>query len=539
MKGVTRADKVVVISQPARGFLELQVTANSPKDKKYLVLDNLSQPTQVAVYTNSAVNIAIAIKSRVFDVKDGKGGWKPCPQPIPGAFKRCSAFKTRYLRKIHAHALVAKEDVPSLFPSGLKRDIYQRAVESLRLVSSAENLSIDSRIRAFVKCEKVVVDAGWSVYGNDLSYVLAKDPRIIQPRTPRYNVILAQWLKRNEHQFFRAVDKVFGEVTVLKGMNAARQAKEIKRKWDKYQNPIGIRLDASRFDQHVSKDALKYEHSLYLDHQAFKELPLDYRVEFHNCLRKQRSNRGVGYARDGQVRYGVEGNRMSGDMNTGLGNVLIMCSLMWTFLRRVGVRASLVNNGDDCCIICEAEDEKKIITPLKPWFDEMGFDMTIEGVARVLEKIKFCQCHPIELEDSWIMVRDPHISMGKDLINLKQCDTQTQYDTWRAAIAGCGLALTSGVPVAQAFYMAFGKDTSYEGRIEYCGMAQLAAGLKKRVREPHWRTRVSFYKAFGVMPDVQEDLEQQLQLQNISRFNPVEDLRCDGVIGTLELAMRR
>jgi len=60
------------------------------------------------------------------------------------------------------------------------------------------------------------------------------------------------------------IDKLFGSPTIMSHYNAYTQAAVLKEKWDKYSKPVCVGLDASRFDQHVSTAALKFEHGFYL-----------------------------------------------------------------------------------------------------------------------------------------------------------------------------------------------------------------------------------------------------------------------------------
>jgi hypothetical protein len=73
-----------------------------------------------------------------------------------------------------------------------------------------------------------------------------------------------------------------------------------------------VGLDASRFDQHVSHAALKWEHSVY--NSWFKD------KEFARAISMQLINEGTGYTDEGKIKVEVEGCRMSGDMNTSAGN---------------------------------------------------------------------------------------------------------------------------------------------------------------------------------------------------------------------------
>jgi len=157
---------------------------------------------------------------------------------------------------------------------------------------------------------------------------------------------------------------------------------------------------------------------------------------------------------------------------------------------------------------------------LVPFFSNLGFVMKVETPVERLEAIEFCQSHPVFDGDRWRMVRNPHVSMSKDLTFLSYPRHQKEWDTFCSAISDCGLALTSGIPVLQSYFEAMGRgkraSMKLDERIRESGMFQLAAGLKSRIAPITMHARMSFYYAFGVTPDMQRALE--------TRFNTYPEL---------------
>lgn len=84
--------------------------------------------------------------------------------------------------------------------------MYEQAVASLRDVPVNRG---DAMLKTFVKAEKI-------------NFTAKPDPapRIIQPRSPRYNVELGRYVKVVEKHLYKAVARVFHEVTICKGLNA-------------------------------------------------------------------------------------------------------------------------------------------------------------------------------------------------------------------------------------------------------------------------------------------------------------------------------
>jgi hypothetical protein len=275
---------------------------------------------------------------------------------------------------------------------------YLRAIESLQLEPLHPG---DASITAFVKAEKV-----------NFTDKVDPAPRLIQPRGPRYNVMVGVYIKNIEHTLYRGIDRLFGEPTVAKGMNASTRGRRLWEKWSTFTRPVAVLLDASRFDQSVSPAALRWEHSIYL--WMYNNDP-----DLARYLSWQVVNRGKARTHDGTLRYSVNGCRMSGDMNTACGNVLLMCMMMWSFFDALGVRASLFNDGDDCVVIVEERDAARVREGVAGFFEPLGFRMTDEGQVEVFEQICFCQSNPIWDGTGYRMVRHPRTSLSKDLVSTK------------------------------------------------------------------------------------------------------------------------
>lgn len=86
-----------------------------------------------------------------------------------------------------------------------------------------------------------------------------------------------------------------GSTVVAKGLTIDETGKLMAEKWHKFSRPVGVGIDASRFDQHVSKQALEWEHSIYNAIFQSGELAAALKWQIHN----------VGFARskDGCIKY--------------------------------------------------------------------------------------------------------------------------------------------------------------------------------------------------------------------------------------------
>lgn len=474
------------------------------RTRKIFQIGGWSPPIKFGVHNSSFDNLVRGLLERVFYVKRD-GAFTETPKPLEGIYsQRLSYFRDLLVKRVGRSTPMRREDFPLLY-QGRKRTIYAMAVLSLAARAVCKK---DAVLKTFVKAEKI----NFTSKGDPA-------PRVIQPRDPRYNVEVGRYLKPLEPKIYKAVEKIFGDVTIFKGLNAQDSAKKMYNKWRRYSKPVAIGLDASRFDQHVSKQALEWEHSCYTGCFANS-------MELAKLLQWQILNSGVGYVSDGKVKYSVEGCRMSGDMNTALGNCVIMCGLVHAYCKHVGIeKFSLANNGDDCVVIFETSHQERFCEGLKEWFLEMGFNMKVEDPVFEFEQIEFCQTHPVRVEDlyvpsrgysvpQFVMCRSAPVALAKDCMSIKHLDSRAVYEKQLTAVGECGIALTGGLPVFQSFYRGMlraGRNKRFRSvdqvYMANSGKEMLRAGMKREVGLIKQESRYSFWLAFGITPDEQIALE--------------------------------
>lgn len=450
-----------------------------------------------------------AIKERVFFVKQNGNFVKP-HRPVYSDVHQILLPTSMTFDKIHTSAT-------SLSPCQFA-DTYRGRRRTVLIKAAEDNLRLGfhdglATVKAFMKCEKY-------------NFTTKPDavPRIIQPRDPRFIVECGRYVKPIEHQIYKHLDNIYNDFqqsklgnkgrtpldhkTVFKGLNAIERGAELSKAWNSYSNPVAIGIDAHRFDQHVSKAMLQWEHEIYQ-----KYYPND--DYFRHLMSLQLVNKGKCYLPDGRIKYQVEGCRMSGDSNTSLGNVLIMCSMLYCYRLQHNLDFDLINDGDDCVLICDSRSSTSVTQNLDQFFSTLGFKLTVEPIVTVFEQIEFCQSHPVWDGHHYVMVRDPRTSISKDALSLKPLDNINVYQSWSAAVGAGGLALTSGIPVLQSFYQYFERcadgatpliDPTLEG-----GFFRLSEGMTARIRPPTDDARLSFYLAFGISPQVQYCLEDHYQ----------------------------
>jgi len=473
----------------AHSGLTVKVGTGQEKRRHITMIRSVATDLVMGVHNSTIVNLARGVLERVFYInKNGK--FVLPPKPLSGVFdQRLSYFKRNIVKRMPPTTPTRREEFP-LFYWGRKRTIYENAVASL----NRKNVEAkDALVKCFVKAEKI----NFSAKGDPA-------PRIISPRDPRYNVAVGCFLKPIEHPIYRSIAQIYGEPTVSKGMSVEEVATLLHSKWNSYSVPVAIGLDASRFDQHISRSALQWEHGIYNSIYNSPDLAKYLSWQLNNTCR--------GFLRDGKLKYVTDGTRMSGDMNTAMGNCLIMCALVHAYSVKCAVDCKLINNGDDCVVIMHKKSLNQFTNGLEQWFEEMGFTMKVEPPVNVFEKIIFCQMQPVYDGTSYIMVRDPKISIAKDSLSIKPLNSESIFRKWLGAVGEGGVSLTGGIPILQSFYCCFERASRglrlKDDPTQETGWWHLTRGMARKVSTVKDVTRYSFYLAFGVVPDMQEAIEE-------------------------------
>jgi len=460
------------------------------------------------VHNNSAINLERALVERVLTVKGEDGNQVHPPQPQHGEVKRRLKNFTRkflhYTDKIDV--LTTKEFVATY--TGRKAKMYQAAAESLECMPLNRK---DATISAFIKDEKT-----------NLTRKDDPAPRIIQPRSPRFNVAIGCHLKPMEKSIFRGIARVFRSTTVMKGLNASERGKEAHRKWNRFKDPVAICLDAARFDQHVNRDCIDWEHSI-------QERLTSNPSELRRLNQMRKINRCYARTHDGAFKYRLCGTRMSGDMDTASANCMLMCAMTWSFMQWLGVSIfEYMNDGDDGVLFVERCDSASVVTQFKSYFLTLGFTMKLEGVHDVLEQVEFCQAKPIFDGISYRFVRDPEICFGKDSLSLRGVVDERSLIGLRNSVGWCGLSLAGDMPLFCEYYrsMVTSIDDKPPSLEEFTsGMQFLARGLVPKYSRPCAEARESFERAYGLSPDHQIAIEHELRSTDATIYHPAVQMK--------------
>lgn len=374
---------------------------------------------------------------------------------------------------------------------GRKKRRYINAAESLK--QNPLHMERDSLVNAFVKSEK---------FHPDLKVDPA--PRMIQARNTRFNLEIGIYLRPIEHHIYRLHDKS-GLDCIGKGKNLLQRAQLLERKMSRFNKPLVYSLDCSRFDQHVSLEQLKIEQMVYL-----KSNPSPY---FSMLLDQQLFNKG--FTQHG-IRYKTRGKRMSGDMQTALGNCLLMIIMTRAACAEMDVTDyELLDDGDDCLLICEVEEEYKL-GGLLPAFHEYGHELKLENRATALEDVIWCKTKPVWTPSGYRFVADWIKTLSSSACGTRYWGDPFAVFNMAFSVGQCLLALYGGIPIIQAFALRlcsvgerlnediFQSDIYYKVRAENTNIGSLVAV------DVHPLTRESFARAWGVGVEEQLAIESRL-----------------------------
>lgn len=388
-----------------------------------------------------------------------------------------------------------------------KRERYHEAFLSLK---ERPFEPADAKVKCFVKSELTKRKAG-RFY----------KPRMIQFRSARFLVHIARYIKPIEEVVYH-LKNFFTKAgpECAKKMNVQKRGESLQRIANAVADPILAGLDCTAFDAHINSDLLDVEFAFYKAMAASAGWGRCHIGTMMRALRLQKKNHVSGTFPDGMISYTVTGNRMSGDLNTALGNTVIMCLALTHALRQLGVQGfGILDDGDDCTLIVPGAHVRGTDFPaqLQARFFEYGLTLKVDQFEPLvhLEQIEFCQSRPVAMGNSYVMVRD-----FRKVFATTTCGSRWHVDfaSFRKYCAAVGVGdgiLNEGVPVLQAWFAYMRRiaggakpaeeifDNTYRYQRE-----QLTGGPREVHIAPN--TRASFALAFQLSPLDQVVLEEKI-----------------------------
>jgi len=304
-----------------------------------------------------------------------------------------------------------------------------------------------------------------------------------------------------------------GTPVFAKCRNSVQRAADLWEKASEFAEPVFVLLDQSNWDAHVNATLLEFEHRLYL-----RKCP---RAELRQLLSWQTQNSG---ATKNGTKYQTKATRMSGDMNTALGNCVINYGLLYNWTVEAGVKACFYIDGDDSVVVVDRKDAVKLseLDPAK-WFLQFGMESKVEW-ATEFEQCEFCQCRPVWDGVGWRMVRNPERFLLRSEWTV-QPHAVSFLPRLVTSVGRCELACGIGIPVIQPLSLAMikagGNHKTWRGLEAYkrAAMERWSPDRAERAaREITAESRASFEKAWGISPEEQVAMESaQLQLSGTTQ----------------------
>jgi hypothetical protein len=322
-----------------------------------------------------------------------------------------------------------------------------------------------------------------------------KEDRAIQFRSTAYNAALASYLWQIEHRMFELTHN--GHRWCAKGLDKEQRAVLLLEMSDDYQQPAYVLADHSRFDAHVNSKLLKQEHKVYK--KAHRYDPGLQRLLDMQCNNYGRTKGGI--------RYRCKGKRMSGDINTALGNSLLNLAMLCAWLKDSGVQGNILLDGDDSIVVVEKADLPQLI-PIATYMLQFGM-VTEHEVVHDVSKAEFCQSRIVLGPRGPYFGPNPLKALDKIRRSPMPLDSKQVEEVLRSSIT-CEMVANPNMPMlrpmadwlrAHPGTIRLPKWLEYRATAGY-GLTQ--AGLEQVSRtdwqEPTLLERISFYRAWGFTP---------------------------------------
>lgn len=374
---------------------------------------------------------------------------------------------------------------------------YQRAYENMQSRRRAW-CEIPSGVSAFVKIEKMPLSK------------IEKPPRLIQYRDFKYTYMMKKYQVSMSKQLKTIDKKMFGQkmnTAFTKLYDNPGIAKVLRDSWEEFVDPVGLCLDHSTWDAHVTPEMIDIEHIFWAN--TFERGY--HSKQFIRLMAKQGINRGR--TKHG-IKYIVQGSRMSGEFSTSDGNCILNYSLLCTWLLKHNVEKFRVHvNGDDSVIIIDRSELYKLNLPCEgeqiPWFRRANMETKLDRVAHDFRNIEYCQSSPIRINGVWRMIRKPLRVISRSML----CEGKwfKRLNDFIASTGLCELACNLGVPILQSwslYLFSFIEKNPLKG-VDY-RPARFSGNSEIEPQPVSLTSRLDFFQAFGISPAEQIAIESNI-----------------------------
>nr|QTJ63707.1 RNA-dependent RNA polymerase [Dipteran tombus-related virus] len=218
---------------------------------------------------------------------------------------------------------------------------------------------IKTHLNTFTKIEKTRTDK-------------YKPPRLIQPRHQSFNIEYGRYIKpleitltkkhTNKHNFGKGN---YDEI--------AQRIDKLRRKYQYYTEG-----DHKTFDAHVTIEHLKMTHKFY--QKCYNNFPA-----INKLARKTLVNNCV-------TTYGmktkIKGTRMSGDVDTSIGNSLINLAILRECIHRLKIHGDAIVNGDDFILFTNQPIPRDIMVAM---LRQYNMETDMKQSTTNIHTVEFCR----------------------------------------------------------------------------------------------------------------------------------------------------
>lgn len=426
--------------------------------------------------------------------------------------------------KLHNIRMSLAKELGSFY-SNIEPHSYDKIIKSLRSgIRKRYQLAYNSIVKkraylfemgkrtttsAFVKWEKM--------HFTKHPFVDNKPARLIQHRSYEFTLmqktIIQPLVDADKEITERFYHQPFNTIRTS-GMNQNEMAELLYKEWNSFYRPCAILLDCSNFDGHIDYFQLKLENEVVK--HAYGGMESNY---LDRLLTSLYFNKG--FTHHG-VKFKGDGCRNSGDASTAKGNSDINHINLRTLIiyikqkYNISFRHILHVHGDDSVIIADYNDVQLLAPHIKILMEHLGHNVKFEIVTD-FEKISYCQCQPVNINNKWKMVREPIrvISRGAYV------DKLYPWNKYFAAIGLCELAVHSGVPILQSLAISNLMQSGLEKPLRTLKKDFTFSGTSPNIQPISEETRWSFYRAFDITPLEQKNIESSMASDSNKNFAEV------------------
>jgi hypothetical protein len=262
------------------------------------------------------------------------------------------------------------------------------------------------------------------------------DPRVISMRSATYQAYFGPYCLGVSDALRRHWNSDCC-ITYACGMTLNELGGWFSQTEDHFASPIYFCSDFSRFDAHVSVDALHFQYSIMAMIAGYR-------------LPQCRVDRTTVAYFDSGCKYTVEGTRKSGNSDTTVGNSIINAGFWVAYLLAHGQSLfRLIVMGDDCVVAVP-------MTGLNVFSDVIGvatqYGFSVKGSSHLeLSDVTFCSCRmfPLPVRDYCAALK-PGRTIAKSGYALNAPDSDRYRDQWVRALVYSMVLEYAHVPVMRA-----------------------------------------------------------------------------------------